>query len=159
MSFGQNALIGKWTFSKMIAKDSTIFDLSDTVKTRAFFTQTIRSDLNDIADTSFELNTKLIDSTINQMASSFLRLNANKTFEITNIEILVPSIPGNHFTEKIIKGTWTFDEAKKILSLKTQQPFVYKYKVAKVDKLTLVAGLTFDESQQDEIQAVFKRHE
>ena len=98
-----------------------------------------------------------IDSMVNLISNSYLKINADSTFEISNIELLIPSIPGYTISDNIIIGKWTFSEQEQILSLQTMLPYVYKFKIIKQNLNTLKVATFIDEEQPQTFQFGFVR--
>jgi hypothetical protein len=140
----------------MLLKDSVLFSVTDKIRMKNFFLDMTDSSMKeDVSDA--EPISQTVDSMVNLISSSYFRINADSTFEISNIELLIPSIPGYTISDNIITGKWTFSEQEQILSLHTMLPYVYKFKVIKQNLNILKVARFIDEEQLQAFQFEFMR--
>jgi hypothetical protein len=155
-TIAQTSLTGNWNFSKMLLKDSVLFNVTDKIRMKNFFLDmtdsSMKEDVNDAEPIS-----QTIDSMVNLISNSFFKINADSTFEISNIELLIPSIPGYTMSDTVIIGKWNFIKGEQILSLHTMIPYVYKFKVIKLNLNTLTVAPFIDEEQPQAFQFEFVR--
>jgi hypothetical protein len=140
----------------MLLKDSVLFSVTDKIRMKNFFLDMTDSSMKEDASDAEPIS-QTIDSMVNLISNSFFKINTDSTFEISNIELLIPSIPGYTISDNIIVGKWTFSEQKQILSLHTMIPYVYKFKVVKQSLNILKVAPFIDEEQPQAFQFEFVR--
>lgn len=157
-SFSQNSLIGTWTFNKISSKDSVLLNTSEKARIKDFIIRQRKIELSKIPLTLADTVNKMIDKEVILLCNSFIKFNNDSSFEITRSEILIPrAIPGI-VKDSTINGIWHYEEHTQIVTFETNDNFRFLYKIIKVGKEKLKAGIIYKESQYPKFISEFIRN-
>ncbi len=157
VAFSQNSLIGTWTFTSISNKDSIFLNTSEKAKIREFIIKQEKIHFDNIPLNLLDTVNERIDKEVDLLCNSFIKFNTDNTLEISRSEILIPrAIPGI-IKDSTLNGIWNYDENTQVVTLETSDNFRFFYKIIKLEKDKLTAGMIYTETENPRYSTVFIR--